>query len=67
MSDGDMPVVLADLADPLPVLEYQLQAVLWLPGDLALEGEVGAPRAQQAAAGPLLRSVREMDVLPDVS
>ena len=42
VSDSDVPVVLADLADPAPVLEDQLDSVLRLPGDLALEREVGA-------------------------
>ncbi|MBO0831558.1 MAG: hypothetical protein J2P29_06265 [Actinobacteria bacterium] len=44
MSDSDMPVVLADLTEPLPVFVDQLHAVLWFPGHLALEREIGAPR-----------------------
>jgi hypothetical protein len=37
VSDGDVPVVLADLADPLPVLVDKLQPVFRLPGNLSLE------------------------------
>ena len=50
MSDGDVPVVRADLADPPPVFEDQLKPVFRLPGNLSLEREVAAPRLERAAA-----------------
>ena len=37
VSHGEVPVVRADLADPLPAFVDQLQAVLRLPGNLSLE------------------------------
>ncbi len=66
VSDSDMTVVLADLADPPPVFVDQLQAVFRLPGHLALEREIAAPRRQRTAAGPPLRRMLKLDVLPDV-
>ena len=66
MSDGDVPVVRADLADPPPVFEDQLKPVFRLPGNLYLEREVAAPRLQRAAARAPLGGMPELDVLPDV-